>query len=86
MRSKLMVPRMRMSVPRMQTGGCIVSVWRQRCALVCQGYVLVRAKSAFGARDAYCCAGDAYGVPLVHELLALGARDANWYYIVTSLY
>ena len=53
---------------------------------VCQGYVLVRAKSASGARDAYYCAGDAYGVPLVHELFALGARDANWHYIITSLY
>ena len=50
------------------------------------GALFFNAKSAFGARDAYCCAGDACGVPLVHELLALGARDANWYYIVTSLY
>ncbi len=41
MHSERVVPGMRMGVPRMRTDGGIEIRWRQGCALVCQGYILV---------------------------------------------
>ena len=39
MHSKRLAPGMRIGVPGIRAGACIVSAWRQECALLCQACV-----------------------------------------------